>query len=659
MSGSKLCRVLLILCVCLNVSFAWAAEKKAGNTTVYSLGEVTISADMPGDEAIPTLEITDTQINRRHANTLDKALELLPGIDVSKGAKGIPRINIRGFRSRHTILLLNGIPLNSTYDGQFDPHLIATENIAKIKVSYGNHSVLYGQGGLAGVINIITKQGTKGLSLDALAEIDERGNHYSKANVSGGKDNVNFFASLSNSDAKGFLLSDDFKSTSFEDGGVRENSDDEKSSFFGNIGFQLGDDLEMGLTLERSTGEFGTPPTTVDDKTDLFYKSPKYDRTEDFETLSGQVSLGYTPNDLFGFKAWAFANNNEEDLARYDDATYTTMVKKNSYTSTNKSSIRGATLQGSFDFKSSGMAVISFSGEKDDYTSNGQKVLKKGDPATAFNLDNELNIYSAALEYKIDFFSRLDLIMGYSHHWQTKDIGSDEDMGSYMIGTSFKLSDMTTLRASFARKIRFASIKQLYDATSGVSSLKPEQSKNYEAGINQKLPWKMALDLTVFQNNVEDYIEKNDTTELYENNDEYEFRGVEVSLTKQILENGSIGFGYSYLDTKDKSSGTLKDELQYRPKNKFTVKADYTWDFGLTASADFMHVADQYYYSDSFDKGKLDDYSIVNLKLEQNLYKHNYFIFVGVDNLLDEHYEESYGYTQAGRTLFTGIRINF
>ncbi len=34
------------------------------------------------------------------------------------------------------------------------------------------------------------------------------------------------------------------------------------------------DEIELGLTLERTTGEYGTPPMTVDDKKDPFYKKP-------------------------------------------------------------------------------------------------------------------------------------------------------------------------------------------------------------------------------------------------------------------------------------------------------------------------------------------------------------------------------------------------
>lgn len=649
---------LLILFICFTISYAQAGEEITNNTKPYSLGEVVVSAT-PDSEIIQTIEITGEDIEKRNADTLDKALELLPGVDVRRGTKGIPRINIRGFRSRHTLLLLNGIPMNSSYDHQFDPHIIPTENIAKIKISYGGHSVLYGQGGIGGVINIITKQGTKGLNLDVSGEMDERGNYYSKASVSGGKDNFNYFVSLSENDSEGFLLSRDFRASSQEDGGTRENSNDERLSFFANTGFQLADDLKIGLTMERSSGEFGTPPNTNDDSSDPFYEKPRYERIEDFENLSGQVSIDYEPRGIFGLRAWGFINSHKEDKARYDDDTYTVIKKKNNFTSQDKTIIKGATLQASLDFDSYGKVVTSFSGEKDEYTQDLNKVLANNDPATAFHYDYDLNLYSTAIEYNLNLFSKLGIVMGYGHHWQSREGDHDDDKESYMLGTSFKLTDTTTLRASYARKIRFPSIKQLYDSQAGVASLKPEQSNNYEAGITQKFFGDMELNLNVFQNEVKDFIEKNDSTKRYENNQKYQFKGFEARLAKQFLETGSIGISYSLLKSRDKSDSTQKDELQYRPKHKYTIELDYTWDFGLTAHADFIHIADQYHYSDTFEKGRLEDYSIVNLRLEQKLYKSNFSIYMGADNLFDEQYEEAYGLFQAGRTAYAGIRVKF
>jgi vitamin B12 transporter len=640
-------------------AFQPAGAQEKETTTVYSLGEVVVSADRPGSEVIKTVEITAADIEKRHALTLAKALELLPGVDIRRGGEGVPRVNIRGFRSRHTILLLNGIPINSTYDSQFDPNMISTENIAKIKVSYGGHSVLYGQGGLAGVINIITKQGTKGFGGDVSGEMDEHGNHYTKINVAGGNDKVSFFGGINNYDSDGFHVSDNFDSTSLQDDGERKNSDNERLSLFGNLVYQMNDEVEIGVTLERTTGEYGTPPSVVDDKSDPFYKNPRYDRTEDLETVSGQVSMSYSPKGVFGFRGWVFANQNEQENARYDDDTYSTMTRRNTYTSNDETTIKGAAFQTRADFGASGNAVLSLSTENSDYTSDLMRVDKNNDPPTAYYYDHGLDMYSAALEYNVRLFSKMGVVAGYSHHWQTKDIGSDVDKASYMGGVSYDLTDTTTVRASYARKIRFPDIKQLYDAGSGNADLVPEESKNYEAGITQRLFGDLTLDLAVFKNDVEQYIEKNDATDLYENYESYDFKGFEVYLFTPFLTTGTIGLGYSYLDTKDKSPGAQRDELQYRPEHKFTVDVGYTWDFGLSAHADLLHTADQYHYSDTFQKGKLKDYTLINVKLEQKVYKDTLFLFLGVNNLTDENYEESYGLPQAGRTGYAGLRMRF
>jgi len=649
-------------CAWLGLSLAAAGageQTKPGTTTVYSLGEVVVSADRPGDGPVKTVEITAEDIEKRHALTLAKALELLPGVDIRRGGQGIPRVNIRGFRSRHTILLLNGIPINSTYDSQFDPNMISTENIAKIKVSYGGHSVLYGQGGLAGVINIITKQGTKGFGGEISGEMDEHGNHYTKVNTAGGTDRISFFAGINNYDSDGFHLSEDFDPTAMENGNTRENSDLQRLSLFGNLVYQINDDLELGVTVEKTSGEYGTPPTVLDDKKDPFYKKPKYDRTEDFDTLSGQVSMGYDPEGMFDFRGWVFVNTGEQENARYDDDTYSTMTKKNTFTSDDETQIKGATLQTGVDFGTYGRTVVSLSTEASDYTSDLLNVDKDNRPPTFYYFDHSLDMYSAALEYNVQLFSGFEILAGYSHHWQTKDAGSDVDEGSYMAGVSYDITDNTTVRASYARKIRFPDIKQLYDAKSGNADLVTEESKNLEAGITQRLFKDMILDVAVFKNDVEDYIEKNDSTDQYENWETYAFKGFEIYLFKPFLATGTIGLGYSYLDTEDESPGARRDELQYRPEHKYTLDVGYTWDFGLTAHADILHTADQYYYSDTFEKGKLKDYTLVNIKLEQRVYKERVYVYFGVDNLTDENYAESYGLPQAGRTGYAGLRMTF
>ena len=82
-----------------------------------------------------TRRVTRADMEARNARTLDEALRLLPGVYVRTGGDGTPRIDVRGFRSRHVLLLINGVQVNSSVDGQFDPARISTKAIREIKVS--------------------------------------------------------------------------------------------------------------------------------------------------------------------------------------------------------------------------------------------------------------------------------------------------------------------------------------------------------------------------------------------------------------------------------------------------------------------------------------------------------------------------------------------
>jgi len=89
--------------------------------------------------------------------------------------------------------------------------------------------------------------------------------------------------------------------------------------------------------------------------------------------------------------------------------------------------------------------------------------------------------------------------------------------------------------------------------------------------------------------------------------------------------------GYTFLDTKDKSPDTEKDELQYRPKNKLTLEGKYTFLFGLSAYMNIMYVADQVYYSRTtpLEKRNLDNYALVNLKFDQTFFNGLMDVYLG------------------------------
>jgi outer membrane cobalamin receptor len=191
----------------------------------YTLEEVVVSAGGDSIEPAGTVRrITAEDIEMQGARSLDEAIDLVPGLNIRTGGKGVPRVNLRGFRSRHVLLLLDGVPINSTYDGMFDPSMIPVENVRDIKITTGGSSVLYGPGALGGVINILTKRGGPGISGSIDHQFGEHVDYYGRYSLSGAEKNVDFFLSSSLYRTEGYDLSHDFDETGEENGGLRENS---------------------------------------------------------------------------------------------------------------------------------------------------------------------------------------------------------------------------------------------------------------------------------------------------------------------------------------------------------------------------------------------------------------------------------------------------
>ena len=648
------------------ISFSQTPDTQ--KTGVYTLGEVVVSDQSEGVEAAGTVrEVTAEEIQNKDARNLAEALELLPGVEIRVGAEGIPRVDLRGFRSRHVLLLLDGIPLNSTFDGQFDPSIVPTENIAKIKVSYGTSSVLYGQGGLAGVINIITKKGEEGVQGMVSGEAGEGLERLGRFNLSGGKGDANFFLSGSMAAQRGYRLSDDFDYTSLQDNGLRENSDTRRSNLFGNIGYSPNEDWDIGLVMSYTKGNYGIPPSTKEStKTDPdpFASNPKYERVNDLEGFSAQLSTSYDLPGPVDMRGWLYFNRMDEEKTRYDNSDYNSMNEKGAFFEDGNSKVWGGALQTSCDLRSAGFFTIGLDAQRQDYGSIGKvrdvEVGKEYD-FSYFDDNYSLDVYDASIEYEVSPFKNFGVVLGYGHHWLNKKEGSGDHDGSYLAGLHYDVLKDTRLKGSFARKVRFPTIRQLYEREYGNPDLTTESSYNYELGVEQGLPLSSRVALTGFRSDVKNYIEKPFKDVPFQNNDKYCFQGFELTAETRFMKNLMLRAGYTFLDTEDKSPGTEKDELQNRPKNKLTFEGKYTFPFGFSAYMNVMYVANQVYYSKSspLEKGNLNNYALVNIKFDQSLINGLLDLYVGADNLFDKDYEESYGFPRAGRMVYGGVEVHF
>ena len=153
-----------MLCVFVLFLFniGWAEEsatKPAREFEVYNLGEVVVSAENARVKEVAVVnEITAEDIKATNSKTLAEALFSAPGVRVTTGAKNAPNVSIHGFAQHRILVLIDGVPYYETRYGSLDLNQIPTENIAKIEITKGAASVLYGANALGGVVNVITKK---------------------------------------------------------------------------------------------------------------------------------------------------------------------------------------------------------------------------------------------------------------------------------------------------------------------------------------------------------------------------------------------------------------------------------------------------------------------------------------------------------------------
>jgi vitamin B12 transporter len=98
------------------------------------------------------------EIDLSGAVLVGDALQGLPGVDVQrKGSPGsMENIKIRGGLASHTLVLIDGFPVNSpAIDGAYDISTLPVGRFDRIEVVRGPQSALYGSNAMSGVVNFL------------------------------------------------------------------------------------------------------------------------------------------------------------------------------------------------------------------------------------------------------------------------------------------------------------------------------------------------------------------------------------------------------------------------------------------------------------------------------------------------------------------------
>lgn len=623
-----------------------------------------------------TRRLTRADIEARNARTLDEALKLLPGIHVRTGGDGTPRIDMRGFRSRHVLLLIDGVQVNSTADGQFDPARISTQAIREIKVSYGTSSVLYGDNAMAGVIEITTIDDKPDASFDVSGGTPEQQGVGGRFSRTMGKWSV--MAAATGYSTDGFHLPDSFTPTPLEDGDRRQNSDRDRGDVRGALAYRPSSSVSIASEWFFGSGSYGIPGSTVADTSDIFAQQPRFERVEDYRAASGQVSVVVAPWQRFNIRGWVFRHRQREDRGRYDDATYSSMddpLVQGTFESHERTTITGSSALARLDMERFGWLRLAVNQRREGFDSSGviRDVPASGapgggggggrgggsSPATfnvrSFAIDRHVDVYSTGAEWQLRPVTRLATVLGAAVNTQQRPGGVSETDPAWLAGMSFDATDMLRLRASASRKIRVPSIDQLFNTSSGNPALRSEHANAMDAGADYRIGTASTLGVSAFTTHALDFIERPSGLP-FTNQDRYRFRGTELTFQTARIPRLDLRGGYSYLHSVSVTPAAARP-LQARPRHRGSL--EWVWSpFAASAVRGAVYqTGSQLFDSRGAVPTQLlvDGYTIVDIGLTQRLAR-RFEVSLDVTNLFDRLYDQSYGLPREGRAVLLTLR---
>src|SRR5690242_17773788 len=141
-------------------SVTWTVTLRAG--VFYLPGLVVTAGKRPEsleNVAASVAVLSDSAIARHAVNTIDEAVDRVPGVQFLNG-----QINIRGSSGfeqglgARVLLLVDGVPMNEGDRGGINWDVVPVDQVQRVEIVKGAGSALYGSAALGGVVNLITRE---------------------------------------------------------------------------------------------------------------------------------------------------------------------------------------------------------------------------------------------------------------------------------------------------------------------------------------------------------------------------------------------------------------------------------------------------------------------------------------------------------------------
>src|SRR5690554_1646674 len=617
---------------------------QSDSVKLFTLSEVVVSATKTENLlyhlASSVTVIDSAEIERKKSTNVLDLLKSEYGISiVQQGSFGtLANVFTRGGNSGHTLVLIDGVEVNMPNDpaGTFDFANLPVDNIERIEILRGPQSTLYGSDALSGVINIITKKGTGDPKFTLLTEGGSYSTYKGLLGLNGSYDFLNYSLALSRSKTDGF------SSASGADNAEKDGSS--KYNISGRVGAEPIDKLildfhfrytEADVDYDQFGGQFDDDPTYI-------FNLEEY-------LLRGEGSYVSFNGLLEQTLGVSFFRN----LRKYSNDAFI-MDPSKAFYDRRKLKID---FQNNFHLHKSNILTLGIETEKEEARSE-YFVFSQTFPFESILPLSSSRTTGVYLQDQFNFGNLYGTAgIRYDNHQR---FGSAV---TYRLAPAFLIPGTgTKIKATAGTGFKAPSLYYLFDPTFGNTELNPEKSFGWDAGIEQIFnDLNLIVGLTYFENYFRDLFGFDANLKTI-NVNKAETRGAEFYFILNPLPQLRMKGNLTYTDAKDKSTGS-EDYNQYllrRPKIKAAYEINYSLFDKLNLNGEIIFTGerdDKNFSLFPVERVKLKEYYLVNVSASYQIFKFLQ-VYGRVENLLDEKYEEVFGYSTPALSGYAGLKIS-
>jgi outer membrane cobalamin receptor len=640
------------------------SDDKDGMPVPFELDVIVVTANKVKEPVSDiSTHVTVISSDDIKASTAKNIIELLAqeaGVNVRStfGNDKQAVVDLRGMgdtAASNVIVMVDDLMLNAPDQSGPSIASVPIEQIERIEIVRGAGSVVYGNGAVGGVINIITKKTGKTPSAQLYSSCGSYNTFDHRISIDGNLKDVylNLNAGIYDSDG-------------YRDNGFFEKKDmGVKSSYAFNDRFSFNAsgtyyEDEYGLpgpvskeNINSATRRVKTHPDRQNDSGDTSEARARFEVEMDFDKW-GTLSLkrGYLFRDnryVLGFNP-QISKNDQKNKIDEDSRQFDLNYVKN-YPLGGHSQI----FQLGIDhFKTEYFREENPDGPRKNSETESFGIFINNRWSISDNL--MLNAGSRYNHYQGHFRTDEKKSFKDVKIWVNGDTTKSEfDNSAYSMGFTYTMSSKTSFFASYATSFRIPNVDEFAESETG---LHPQKGFHSEIGSRRQFGNFMTITIALFDIRIQDEIYYSDINRNYD--EETIRQGVEMDFTLYPTEDIRLRGNYSFTKAKfDKTNAAIP----LVPEHMASIGMHWQIVSQLAVSLSGTYTGSQFdgndRDNDQYDK--LDDAIVFDGKVTYE-YK-NLILFAGINNLFNHlystsAYSEQY-YPMPERTIYGGIRWTY